>query len=340
MTKETRNRARELMDGFCRVCPVCDGRACRGEVPGMGGAGSGASFIRNVAALERLKLPMRTIHSVCEPNTDTQLFGRRLILPLLCAPVGGVVFNMSSRVPEKEYIRSVIRGCAAAGTLGCTGDGELEEIFDGAEAALRESAGAGIPFVKPWEEERLTERIERIAATGAPAFGIDIDAAGLVTLSSMGHTVYPKDVEMLKRIGERNSLAFVIKGIMGAGEARAAVEAGADGIVVSNHGGRVLDHTLATAEVLPDIAAAVGGKTAILVDGGVRSGSDVFKMLALGADAVLAGRPFAIAAIGGGEEAVRSELELWHRQLRHTMVMTGTAGLHDITGRSLLRPEW
>ncbi len=340
MDKKTQNHAREQMKGFCRLCPVCDGRACRGEVPGMGGAGSGASFMRNVAALERIKLPMRTIHTIKQPETSCELFGLRLSAPILCAPVGGVVFNMSTSVQEETYIDAVLRGCAAAGTLGCTGDGELDEIFESAERVLTRMEGKAIPFIKPWEEERLFDRIDRIASSGATSFGIDIDAAGLVTLSSMGHPVYPKTAEMLKDIAERSALAFIVKGVMSAEEARVATDAGADGIVVSNHGGRVLDHTPATAEVLPEIAAAVKGRIAVLVDGGVRSGIDVFKMLALGADAVLAGRPFAQAAIGGGKEAVQQKVEQWRTQLIHTMVMTGSGSLDELSEETLLHPDW
>jgi isopentenyl diphosphate isomerase/L-lactate dehydrogenase-like FMN-dependent dehydrogenase len=328
------------MQGFCRVCPVCDGRACRGEVPGMGGAGSGAAFMRNVDALQRIKLVMRTIHSVDDPHTATALFGRPLSLPLLAAPLGGVVFNMSREVSEAEYIRSLIRGCTAAGSLAATGDGELEEIFEAACSALREVPGGGIPFIKPWEKQRLQDRIEQARACGAPAFGIDIDAAGLVTLKSMGHPVYPKSEAELKRIAAQSKLPMIVKGVMSAQEARAAVNAGAAGIVVSNHGGRVLDHSLATAEVLPEIAAAVKGETVIMADGGVRSGLDLFKMLALGADLVMAGRPLAIAALGGGEEAVRRELESWHRQLRHAMVMTGTPRIDQIPQGVLRQPSW
>jgi isopentenyl diphosphate isomerase/L-lactate dehydrogenase-like FMN-dependent dehydrogenase len=323
------------MKGFCRVCPECDGKACRGEVPGIGGTGSGASFIRNVAALRQVKLAMRSIHRVCDPQTEVTLFGRSLAAPVLSAPVAGVVFNMSSSVSEREYTGAVVNGCRDAGVMGSTGDGELEELFDSAEAALREAGGAAIPFIKPWDDRRIDERIERIAAAGAGVFGMDIDAAGLVTLNSVGQPVYPKGGEELKRIAERSGLSFIVKGVMSPEEARTAVDAGADGIVVSNHGGRVLDHTLATAEVLSGIAAEVGGETVLLADGGVRSGVDVFKMLALGADAVLAGRPLAIAAIGGGREAVRDEIMEWREQLRGAMVMTASAHVSDITADAL-----
>ena len=121
------------------------------------------------------------------------------------------------------------------------------------------------------------------------------------------------------------------------GGARKAVEAGAAGIVVSNHGGRVLDSVPATAQVLPEIAGAVGGSTVILVDGGVRTGMDVFKALALGADAVLIGRPFVTAVYGGGAQGVKAYVGELGEQLRETMQMCGTENLAKIGAHNLWR---
>ena len=108
-------------------------------------------------------------------------------------------------------------------------------------------------------------------------------------------------------------------------DALAAREAGAAAIVVSNHGGRVLDHTPGTAEVLPEIARAVRHDLVVLADGGVRRGVDVVKMLALGAHAVLVGRPLAIGAMGGGAEGVRLTLEQIRNELKVAMILTGCA---------------
>lgn len=108
-------------------------------------------------------------------------------------------------------------------------------------------------------------------------------------------------------------------------EAKMCMDAGAAGIVVSNHGGRVLDGAPGTARVLPEVARAVKGKIAVLVDGGVRSGADVLRMLALGADAVLIGRPFSVAVMGGGLDGVTQYLEKIRQELIQCMVLTGTA---------------
>jgi isopentenyl diphosphate isomerase/L-lactate dehydrogenase-like FMN-dependent dehydrogenase len=109
------------------------------------------------------------------------------------------------------------------------------------------------------------------------------------------------------------------------------MEAGASAIVVSNHGGRVLDGCPATAEVLPEIVEAVQGKMKIIVDGGIRTGTDVFKAIALGADAVIIARPFVTAVFGGGEEGVKAYVEKLKSELEDTMAMTGALKISDIT---------
>ena len=100
--------------------------------------------------------------------------------------------------------------------------------------------------------------------------------------------------------------------------------------MVSNHGGRVLDSTPGTAEVLPEIAEAVGGEMTILVDGGIRSGGDILKMLALGAHGVMIGRPFSIAAVGGLQQGVETYIDTLHTQLVQAMVLTGTDNVNRV----------
>ena len=133
-------------------------------------------------------------------------------------------------------------------------------------------------------------------------------------------------------------IPFVLKGVMTARAAERAVAAGVDAIVVSNHGGRVLDGVPATAEVLSTIADAVGDNIQVLVDGGVRTGLDVFRALALGANAVLLCRPFVVAAFGGGERGVSDYLAQLKAELADTMEMCGDATCADITFDMLWRP--
>lgn len=241
--KEIRKSARQLMTGFCRVCPVCDGRACVGEVPGMGGLGTGASFRANVKALARHTFNMRLVHDVSEPSTKVELLGMKLSMPVLAAPIGGVSFNMGGRRTEKEYITAIIEGCRNGGIIGCTGDGVPAFIREAAFAAIAAAGGHGIPFIKPWEDAELFDKLDKARSTGAPIVGMDIDAAGLITLRKMGRAVSPKPLEKLREIIARAGTKFIVKGIMTAEDARLAHQAGAHAIVVSNHGGRVLDHT-------------------------------------------------------------------------------------------------
>jgi len=339
MDSETKKNARDLMKGFCRVCPSCDGKACAGEVPGMGGAGTGASFFENLRALERIKINMQTIHGHRSPDTAVSFLGRSLDLPVMGAPVGGVKFNLSSRITEKSLVGAMVGGARLAGTLGGTGDGELPEIFDSAVETLRNTGGEGIPFIKPWEEDMVFHRLEKIRDCGCDIFGMDIDAAGLVTLKEVGLPVYPKTVPELRRIAEGSGIKMILKGIMTPDQARLAVDAGASAIVVSNHGGRVLDQTPGTAEILHAVAEAVGDQIEILVDGGIRSGVDVYKMLALGAKAVLIGRPAAIAAVGGGEAAVAAEFRILRSQLEEVMLMTGSPTIASIDFNRLYKPS-
>jgi NAD(P)H-dependent flavin oxidoreductase YrpB (nitropropane dioxygenase family) len=333
--QEIRQKARERMKGFCRVCPICDGRACAGEVPGMGGLGTGAAFQANVRALAAWRFNMRLIHDIAEPDTRIELLGRPLSMPVLAAPIGGVSFNMGGKISEADYVQAVLAGCHAEGLLGCSGDGIPPFIHETGFSVIRKLGGAGIPFIKPWEDAELFEKLEKAAETGATIVGMDIDAAGLLTLKLMGRPVSPKPPAKLAQIIQRTPLKFILKGIMTPDDARLAVDVGADAIVISNHGGRVLDHTPGVAEVLADVSAAVRGQIPVLADGGVRSGADVLKMLALGADAVMIGRPFSVAAMGGLQEGVQAYIAKIRGELRQAMVLTGCATLAAVE-RSIL----
>ncbi len=333
--KEVQNNARNLMKNFCRVCPVCNGIACAGEVPGMGGLGTGSSFIDNVKGLAANKFNMRLIHDVINPDTGMTLLGKQLSLPLLAAPIGGVSFNMGGGITENEYIEAIVNGCKAKGIIGCTGDGVPEFIHQSGFEAIKKCGGHGIPFIKPWEEKELYGKMTAAKETGTDIVGMDIDAAGLITLRKMGRPVSPKSLDSLVEIIKKSEMKFILKGVMTPDEAQLAVEAGADAIVVSNHGGRVLDSAPATSEVLADIAATVKGKITILADGGVRSGGDVLKLLALGADAVMIGRPFSIAAVGGLQDGVETYIDTIGEELKQAMVLTGTRSVTDVDRKIL-----
>ncbi|MFA5903151.1 MAG: alpha-hydroxy-acid oxidizing protein [Desulfobacula sp.] len=333
--KDVYENARKLMKGYCRVCKECDGYACAGEVPGMGGLGTALSFKANVTALKEIRFNMRLIHDVTEPDTSVSILGKNLSMPVIAAPIGGVSFNMGGLVSEEEYIRSVIFGCKAKGIIGCTGDGVPDFIHETGLGIIKEAEGHGIPFIKPWADKELFEKLEKVGHCKTGIMGMDIDAAGLITLKKMGRPVTPKTLEKLSQIIKQAPAKFILKGVMTVDDAKLAVDAGADAIVVSNHGGRVLDYTPGAATVLPDISAAVKGKITLLADGGVRTGGDVLKLLALGADAVMIGRPFSVAAMGGLQNGVELYIDKIRTELEQAMVLTGTPSIGAVSGAIL-----
>ncbi len=324
--REIRENTRTLSKGACRACPVCDGKVCAGEVPGMGGAGTGVSFKNNVTALSQVLLNCRLIHNVRHPKTETSLLGLDLSLPLIVAPIGGISFNLGEAMPEADYQAAVTAAAVAEGIVAGLPDAVPVEVMQTGLACAKAHNGRGIPFVKPWEMDAFVQKIDLVAAAGCTVMGCDLDSIGLITPRKMGHPLYAKDgatiAAMVEQVHARG-MRFIIKGVMAVEDALACVEAGVDGIVVSNHGGRVLDCTPGTADVLPQIAASVSGRIALLADGGVRTGVDILKMLALGADCVMIGRPFAMAAVGGGAEAVSLFIRNFREQLEQAMIMTG-----------------
>ncbi|CAM2778204.1 alpha-hydroxy-acid oxidizing protein [Hathewaya histolytica] len=328
--KETLNTARENLNGSCKVCKICNGVACSGEVPGMGGLGTASSFKNNVESLAKVKLNMRTIHDAKDPNMELKLFGRNMSIPVFAAPVSGTILNMGGKFKEEDYISWVIDGCLQSGVYPMVGDTAVDSFLVTNLEELKKRKGRGIAFIKPWENSSVIKKIKTAEQAGVFAVGMDIDACGLITLALHGKPVMPKNLEEIKEIINSTKLPFIIKGIMTPDEAKLAVKAGADAIVVSNHGGRVLDHTPGVAEVLPEIAKAVKGKVKIFADGGVRTGVDVLKFIALGADAVLIGRPFVWSSFGGGIEGVKSYLDKIKGELKSAMILTGCKSISDI----------
>ncbi|QXL83423.1 L-lactate dehydrogenase [Comamonas sp. NLF-1-9] len=205
-------------------------------------------------------------------------------------------------------------------------------------------AGARPALIKAWQVLARPGWVRRVALGGKPlTFGNlaaqvpgarDLNAFRAWVDAQFDPSVTWQDIAWLRQQWKGRLL---LKGILSAEDAQAAVDAGADGIVVSNHGGRQLDAAPATASVLPAIAQAVGGRTELLVDGGIRSGVDVFKALALGAHGVLIGRPWVWALAAGGEAGVARLLAHWQRELRTTMMLTGVGRLQDIDAACLER---
>ena len=302
--------ARTCMGPYCKACPVCNGRACGNTIPGPGSKGLGVTFQRNYQKWQEICVQMDTICENRPADTSFDFFGKKLRLPVLAAPVGAMKMHYGDKYDDAAYNDLLVSACRDAGILAFTGDGMDAAVMEGALRAIHHADGCGVPTVKPWDKDTIFAKLTQARKADPVAVAMDIDAAGLPFL----------------------------KNHMPPAGARKALEAGAAGIVVSNHGGRVLDQCPATAEVLPAIVEAVAGRMKIFVDGGIRTGLDVFKALALGADGVLIGRPFVTMVYGGGAEGVRVYADKLQSELQDAMQMCGVHTLKEITRDQILRP--
>ena len=264
-------------------------------------------------------------------DTTLELFGQTFAYPFFAGPVGAVNLHYSDKYDDISYNKTLVSTCADAGIAAFTGDGTNPMVMEAATNAIKECSGMGVPTIKPWNIDTIKEKLSLAKEAGAFAVAMDIDAAGLPFLKNMTPPAGSKTVEEMAEIVRMAGVPFIVKGIMTVKGALKAKEAGASAIVVSNHGGRVLDQCPATAEVLEEIVDAVDGSMKIFVDGGIRSGTDVFKALALGADGVLICRPFVVSVYGGGEEGVKAYIEKIGNELRDTMQMCGAHSLDEIT---------
>ena len=331
--------AKNCVGRYCHACPVCDGRACGNHIPGPGAKGTGDVAVRNYDAWQKIRSNMDTITENKTVDTTFRAFGKEFDIPVFAGPIGDVrrhYLHYGDLMDDVAYNDLLVSGCADAGILAFTGDGTNPAVMQAASKAIAQAGGRAVPTVKPWDAATLGERMHEVKKSGSFAVAMDIDAAGLPFLKNCVPPAGRKSEEELSDIIEEAGRPFIVKGVMTVAGALKARRAGAAAIVVSNHGGRVLDQVPATAEVLPEIAEAVGGSMTILVDGGIRSGIDVFKALALGADGVLIARPFVTAVYGGGREGVATYVDKLREELRDTMFMCGANTLKDIK-RSMVR---
>lgn len=324
------------MNDLCKSCPVCNGRACRNTIPGPGAKGSGTVAIRNYDAWKNIHLVMDTICENTPVSTQTNLFGHTFRLPVFAGPVGAVSMHYGDAYVDQTYNKVLVKACKDAGIMAFTGDGMDDQIMIGATQNIKENDGIRVPTIKPWAKEMVVEKLKLAKEADALAIAMDIDAAGLPFLKGFVPPAGRKNVKELKEIVQEINVPFIVKGILSVKGALKAKEAGAAAIVVSNHGGRVLDDTPATADVLEEIVQAVGKDMTILVDGGIRSGQDIFKALALGADGVLIARPFVNMIYGAQEEGVKTLVDQLEQELIDTMEMCGASTIQEIT-RDMVR---
>lgn len=333
---EVLTAARECIGKYCKACPVCNGKACGNQMPGPGAKGTGDGAIRNYQKWQEIRINMDTLCENKPVDTSLELFGKTFKYPFFAGPVGAVNLHYGEKYDDMSYNNVLVDACAKAGIAAFTGDGMVANVMIYATDAIKNAGGLGVPTVKPWNIDTIKEKMELVKKSGSFAVAMDVDAAGLPFLKNMTPPAGSKTVEEMKEIIQMSGKPFIVKGVMTVAGALKAKEAGAAAIVVSNHGGRVLDQCAATAEVLEEIVKAVNGSMKVLVDGGIRTGTDVFKALALGADGVIICRPFVPAVFGGGAEGVQCYIEKIGAELADTMAMCGAHSLKDIT-RDMVR---
>lgn len=326
--QEVLSAARGKM-GPCVACAVCNGAACKNTIPGPGAKGEASVFTRNYQAWRDVLVNLDTIVEDRPVDTSFDFFGHTMKYPIFAAPIAAMQTHYGDAMTEPDYDNALVNGCHSAGIAAFMGDGLAEGVFSSGVNAMRDF-GFAVPTIKPWTKEMVFAKIDQAKQAGASVLCMDIDASGLALLKNMDPPSGSKTVAQLREFIEYAGIPFILKGIMTVSGAKKALDAGAAGIVVSNHGGRVLDQTPATAQVLPSIAKAVGKDMTILVDGGVRTGLDVFKALALGADAVLIGRPFVVSVYGGREEGVQTYVNKVGGELADAMQMCGPRTLAEI----------
>ena len=319
-----------------------------------GGAGDELTLRENVAAYGRYRLRPRVLVDVADCTTRTTVLGHDVSMPLLVAPVA------FQRLVHPDGEVATARAARDAGTIMC-----LSTI---ATASPAEVAATGAPRwfqLYAMRDEGLThELIGKARDCGYSALLLTVDAPvpgrrerdrrtavvipPELKVASLGRgDLTPADVLNLvspsltwsdvERIAAEAGLPLLLKGVQTPEDAQLACEHGAAGIVVSNHGGRQLDGVAATIDLLVEIVDAVGGRVEVLVDGGVRRGTDVVKALALGARAVLAGRAALWGLAVDGEAGVRAVLSLLQAEIRNALELLGCRSPADLTAAHVAR---
>ena len=322
------------------------------------GSGDGVTLAENIAAFQRIKLLPPLLTGVGSADLSTTVLGKRIALPILLAPVAG------QRLYHPEGVLAAARA-AAETVLGVSSSvGHSVE-----EVAAASDGPKWFQLYAPRDRAVARRLVERVERAGYHALVVTVDLGERKDADLRNRFSLPKEmlVKQLRDIGfegisdemsyealvqfNQNAwdlalswdyfdwlrsitrLPLVLKGVLRSDDAKRAVSLGLDGIVVSNHGGRRLDGMPASIEMLPKVIEAVGGKSEVYFDSGVRRGTDVFKALALGAKAVLIGRAYAWALAADGEAGVRRMIELLRDELLNAMLACGCAKLAEI------RPE-
>ena len=334
---QVQENAKNNIGPKCKVCPVCNGLGCGNTLPGPGSKGPGNGANDNYNAWHKIKLNMDTIVANTEIDTSMELFENKLAFPLVTGPIGSIAKQFNPTDDVRDFNDKCFAACNSRGLLHFYSTGLEQEIRDANIEKRIFHGNCGVPIINPEADDNIIDQMVKCNETlPPPAIGVVVDSAGLPHLKACHGTGGTKSVEQLSMLKEKAGVPFIVKGVMTAKSAMKAIEAGADAIIVSNHGGRVLADSPATAEVLGEIVDAVAGRAKVIVDGGIRSGLDIFKALALGADACLICRPVLISYYGGGQEGIECYFDKLLDELKDTMYMCGVRNIADIT-RDMIR---
>jgi 4-hydroxymandelate oxidase len=318
------------------------------------GADDEISALENITAWRALRLRPHVLRDITNVDLRTTLLGTPVKTPILVAPTG------RHKLFNKEGERATARGAAAAGCTYVVASNSNVTVEDVAS----ERRGAPQWFqLYYWPEKREVEAlIDRLYAAGYGALVLTVDAPvpgwspraareqhepspEILNINMpgspmartayhpdfVGKVIYPATWRELEWLVKRSPMPVLVKGVLRADDAVRCAEHGASAIIVSNHGGRHLDTTVTTAAVIGEIAAALAGKAEVYVDGGIRRGTDILKALALGARAVLIGRPVIWGLTVNGADGVRAVLDHFRDELIRAMQLCGVAKLADIT---------
>jgi len=341
--------ARKILNPSCHVCKICNGVACAGRFTNsleFGAKGNNGGFINAVKGLSDIRIELDPIHEDYIPDTSCSFFGHKFDLPVFASPIAKILtdytFNSRFFNNNGQYADALIKGCYEAGGMAWLGDNKEEGYFPAQIAPISEVNGVAVPTIKPWaDHNEFWKRVKWSQEVDAMAIATDLDAIGLGyqysgKVGSKNEGVCSRSVKELKEIVERIDRPVVIKGIMSVKAAVKCKEAGAYGILISNHGGNVIENSMAPCDVIADIRKAVGSEMQVFADGGVRSGEDVFKMLALGADAVGIGRPYVVAVYGGEQDGANIYTQKIYCELQNIMRLTNCRNLKEITSDKLI----
>jgi len=331
-----RSIARKMLTGVCGEYSVCNGQPDRlcsgqkfGESIGFGGAGQGKTFEANYNSLQEYKLKMNVIKEHHEPEMSISIFGKKIGVPFMGASLSGVKASMNDVIPEDAFYRGLLMGAMKSGSIGFVGNTPYSPDDLGVKI-VGENNGWGIPIFKPQSQERLIKLMQLAEELNVIAVGVDLEATGSTFWNASNKPLYRKSEKDIAELVESTKKPVIFKGIMSKEDAVKVLDSGASACYVSNHGGRVLDGGQGMAEVLPEIADEIKRKIPIMADGAVRTGYDVLKVLALGADVALIGRPLARLSLAGGEVAVKMYYKYVKDDLHRAMILTGCDNLKDV----------